>query len=336
MSNPGIKTKPRPAVTVTPNHEETVVKETGPAAAGIKPGSVDGQPKKEETFEEKRLSLIQEIADKRGNDVLTLGIPFIWTDTAEKIRLALRGKKFETLDVILKTHGGDPASAYKIAKMLCRHAATVNIIVAERVKSAGTLISLCARELLMTEASELGPLDMQIRESEEGKPHKWKSALNGSKALEQIQRHSLQTLDLAALVLASDQRDLHPLDSLKMAIDYTAKTAGKLYDGLNPKEVAEYARNLEEGELYARRVLVGCAGKDEETARVIAKQLVHGYPSHAFVLDQDELEKIGLPAKIVDDEAFSALIKDVAAHLPDNPGEESFIHMTGKTAPTKV
>lgn len=298
--------------------KDDTTKETAKSSVAV------ATPKK--TLEDIRLELAQQLQERRGNDLLVLGVPYIWMDMVEKVQNLLRDKKFKVLDIVLQTDGGDPVSAFKVAKMLRRHAEKINIIVADRAKSAGTLICLCADHLLMTEMAELGPLDMQKPEAEEGQQWRLKSSLNGSKALEQIQKHNLRTLDVASAYYGQQNKHLHPLDAHKLAIEFTSKTAGRLYDQLNPKEIAEYSRTLEEGEWYGRLILMGTKRMSEDGAFDIVSKLVHSYPAHSFVLDFEQLEKLGLPAECIDDASLCVLLKMVISVLPTDLEDEPFVH----------
>ncbi|MGW1341373.1 SDH family Clp fold serine proteinase [Kribbella sp. NPDC002412] len=69
------------------------------------------------------------------------------------------------LDLMLHTLGGEVDAAEKIAGLLLK-AVGVNgelrVIVPDCAKSAGTLISLAAQSIIMSDTSELGPIDPQI------------------------------------------------------------------------------------------------------------------------------------------------------------------------------
>jgi hypothetical protein len=69
------------------------------------------------------------------------------------------------LDLMLHTLGGDVDAAEKIAGMLLKAVGPdgeLRVIVPDCAKSAGTLISLAARTVVMSDTSELGPIDPQI------------------------------------------------------------------------------------------------------------------------------------------------------------------------------
>jgi hypothetical protein len=76
-----------------------------------------------------------------------------------------RVKPGAKLDVMLHTLGGDVDAAEKIAGLLLKAvgiSGELRLIVPDCAKSAGTLISLAARSVVMSDTSELGPIDPQI------------------------------------------------------------------------------------------------------------------------------------------------------------------------------
>jgi len=68
------------------------------------------------------------------------------------------------LDPLLHTPGGDIDAAEKLISMIRTRVGTgyLRVIVADFAKSSGTLIAIGADEILMSDPSELGPIDPQI------------------------------------------------------------------------------------------------------------------------------------------------------------------------------
>ncbi len=69
------------------------------------------------------------------------------------------------LDLLLHTMGGDVDAAEKIVLMLRKTTdpgGELRVIVPDCAKSAGTLITLAAKTIVMSDPSELGPIDPQI------------------------------------------------------------------------------------------------------------------------------------------------------------------------------
>jgi len=238
---------------------------------------------------------VKEIIRNRKNPVLLLDLKEIRKPDLLIIHDLICKKNFESLDVILQTPGGDIDAAFLIIKVLRKKAKQVNIIVPLYAKSAGTLMCLGADQILLTELSELGPLDTQIFEQQEGGQSGYTSALNGFKALEQVQLHTIETLDIATkLILARSRMKIS--EAIHLAAEFSGQTSGTLYSKLNPYKIGEYARALEIGEQYGITLLNRYRGWAREKAEKTVKTLVKQYPSHGFIIDLEELVSLGLPA----------------------------------------
>ena len=156
------------------------------------------------------------------------------------------------------------------------------------------MIALGADEILVTELTELGPLDAEVREMQDGDCPDYKSALDGFKALEQIQKHTLETLDTTASLIVIRSGGMKLAEAVGLANGFTGQTSGKLYDKLDPKQIGSYARALEIGERYGISILCNLMGWAEDKAKDTVKQLVWNYPSHSFIIDREELNNLGL------------------------------------------
>lgn len=256
---------------------------------------------------------LKKIIEVRKNPIMLLNLKVVDKYCALQIHKEInKNNKFKELDVILQTGGGDIDSAYLIIKILKKSTDKLNIIIPLYSKSAGTLICLGADNLLLTSLSELGPLDTQIRESDR---HKFKSALNEFKALERIQLHSLETLDITSQTLMgiaqSVELPLKITDAIYMSIKHTGNTSGSLYNKLDPYRIGECARALEVGVKYGTKILTKFMGWKNEVALEIIKKLVYGYPSHGYVIDIEELNALKLPVSEIKnaDESYKPIMK---------------------------
>lgn len=94
----------------------------------------------------------------------------------------------QQLDLLLHTGGGDIDAAEKIVKMVRAVAgiAEFRVIVPDMAKSAGTLMVLGADMVLMSDTSELGPIDPQILHVGASGERRWLSALTYIKVYEEL------------------------------------------------------------------------------------------------------------------------------------------------------
>lgn len=66
------------------------------------------------------------------------------------------------VDLMIESPGGDPNAAETLVHTLLSKAGHLRVVVPQAAKSAATLISLAADEILMSNTSELGPIDPQV------------------------------------------------------------------------------------------------------------------------------------------------------------------------------
>ena len=272
---------------------------------------------------EKIKNLLIQFAELRDTPVALLDLKEVNEKMPHTVYRMLQGRSFERLDVILQTPGGDIDAAFQIAKLLRKCTKELNFYIPYYAKSAGTLISLVADNIYMNDLSELGPLDTQIHEQQEGSLPGYISALNGFKALEQVQLHTLETLDIATKLILS-RTGIKISESIQLATQFAGITSGTLYAQLNPQRIGEYARALEIGEYYAIMLLTRYMGWNEEEAEITIKTMVKQYPSHGFVIDLEELQKLKLPAKPMDN-TLAEIMFELNELLPEL--EDSLIEM---------
>lgn len=254
------------------------------------------------------IALTKELQEERKNPVLILDLKQVKKLELLQTHRILHNKKFKALDIILQTPGGDIDAAFLYSKLFRKCADEVNIIVPLYAKSAGTLMSLAGDNILMTELSELGPLDTQIREEQDGNTPEYNSALNGFKALEQVQQHTIETLDIATKLILN-RSGMKISEAIHLANEFAGNTSGTLYAQLNPKKIGEYARALEIGEYYGTMILTRYMNWAQAKAEVTVKKLVYQYPSHGFVIDYEELQNLELPATLVTNNVAETLFK---------------------------
>ena len=85
-------------------------------------------------------------------------------------------------------------------------------------------------------------------------------------------------------------------DNVRLAISLTRAVSEPLLRQLNPIHVAESARANKAGIEYGTRVLTRCRNFSSAKAKEILDALVQSYPAHNFVVDVEELERLGVPA----------------------------------------
>ncbi len=75
----------------------------------------------------------------------------------------LRTVNVEALDLYIETPGGSGEAAEEIVEFLHSKFETVDFVIAGEAKSAGTLMTMSADDIYMTDSGSLGPIDAQVK-----------------------------------------------------------------------------------------------------------------------------------------------------------------------------
>lgn len=146
----------------------------GSAAAGTPPAGAPPRVTRTPMYEAihaaryQRQGLIKTVQDRTGRRLICYvsGSAALVDrdDTVGFVDLLHIVPKASDLDLLLHTPGGDIDAAEKLISMVRTRvgAGRLRIIVPDFAKSAGTLMALGADAILMSDASELGPIDPQI------------------------------------------------------------------------------------------------------------------------------------------------------------------------------
>ena len=190
--------------------------------------------------------------------------------------------KSDNCILIISTFGGDPDSAYVIARMLKHVYKKFYIYIFGVCKSAGTLLVLGADEIIMSHRGELGPLDVQVLKDDELIISS--SGLDISKAINSLRDRAFEIFESNFLELKR-----------RSGGNITTRTAGEIATSLavgliapitaqiDPLKLGEIQRAIDVAYHYGVRL-----GADPE----IVVRLIKSYPSHSFVIDFKEAKEL--------------------------------------------
>lgn len=107
-------------------------------------------------------SQIAELQSLRGNPVIVYA-SMINNESVRVLYECLRRRgQQEHLDLVLSTSGGQVMATRQLALLLREYIHHLTILVPYHARSAGTLLCLCANELVLGPLAELGPIDSHI------------------------------------------------------------------------------------------------------------------------------------------------------------------------------
>lgn len=220
---------------------------------------------------------------------------------ADLVAARLHNKQHRNLVMLLATYGGDSNAAFKIARC-CQTAYNTlptrqqfaaadpnrgkfTVYVPRVCKSAGTIITLGADVVMMDTNAELGPIDIQLRKQDE--VGELTSTLTPVQAIQSLHKKMADAFVETFTTLRFDERSSF---SSKMAGELAGNLVGALVgpisSQIDPYRLAETERMLRISHEYGTRLDVG-----NLNAGTLDK-LVHGYPSHGYVIDLAEAKEL--------------------------------------------
>jgi len=249
-----------------------------------------------------------------------------------EINKLIHNKKYDNLIVILNSIGGDAHSTYQIVELLRNHCNSITTLIPLVAKSAAIMFVLASDKIIMNEIAELGPLDTQIAEVRKGS-RTYKSALNPFKTLEELQRFSLETIDVTAKLIL-ERAYLSVEEAIKYGMDFAAKISAPLFSQLDTDKVGENSRALSIGKEYGSRLLKRYSkwkGSDRKIEEIL-ERLIKEYPSHDYIIDYKEMQDIGFDVELPSDK-----LKTVMEELHENSLKilEGNVFLIEKKAPSK-
>lgn len=187
--------------------------------------------------------------------------------------------------LILVTHGGDPDSAYRIARYFQESYESLTVLVAGRCKSAGTLIALGASELAFMPYGELGPLDIQLTKVD--KFDQAQSGLTIQDALNTLESRATESFfSMVKGYMEANQGLLSFAAASKAGSDFITQLYAPILGRIDPEEVGARARSMRIADDYGKRLSV----KWNNVKPGAVQKLAETYSSHSFVIDRREVE----------------------------------------------
>lgn len=269
----------------------------------------------------------------------------ITRQTVIQMANALGDDRFDKLDLLIQSSGGDIHAAYQMMSLLRGRMSDSGELVAcvpSKAQSSATLLCLGTDRILLGELGALGPLDAQIRSgvTDVGTPD-YISALHLLKGLSRLQRFSLETFDEAAACLYGHNVSRSE-DILKYGIEFSRAITAPLFERIESQSIGSWDQMLLTGEEYGKRLMergklvedTADLDRTEYIAQVVHK-LVFDYPSHETVIDCEVLAgRLHLRAELMElglrsvARQFPACNSETLIALVYPPGTESPIRTT--------
>ncbi len=187
--------------------------------------------------------------------------------------------------LVIGTYGGAAEASYRIARSFQRCYDELTLVVPGVCKSAGTLLSLAATDIVMTHRAELGPLDIQVNKRDE--LFERTSGLNTVSAIKTMHDEAHAAFLTSFWNLRHGSR--HVLTT-KTAADIAVRLTGDLFapicQQIDPMRVTEMRRLMDIAGAYGKRI------KSPNVKPETLDKLMEDYPEHGFIIDREEAREL--------------------------------------------
>lgn len=189
--------------------------------------------------------------------------------------------------LMLVTPGGNPDSAYRIARCLQTHYERFFLYVSGFCKSAGTLVALGAHELIISDHGELGPLDVQLFKKDE--IWETRSGLTVMYTLSALKEKAFEVFEELFLHTKGKFGGTITLRTAsQIATEMTTGLFKPIYKQIDPLYVGEASMAMLIAGRYGMRLL--SEGKNIEVSKL--NRMLTAYPSHGYVIDRKEASEL--------------------------------------------
>lgn len=220
--------------------------------------------------------------------------------------------KADMISLILYTRGGDTLAAWNIVNLIREFCRELEIIVPNKCRSAGTLMSLGANNIIMTKQATLGPIDPSITRA--------MSPLIPNTIPPQKLSLSVESVK-GYIQLLKNEFGVHEDKSLSDA--YL-----KLAEYIHPVVLGDVYRTQKQIQMLATRLLE--MGRYEKCAvERIVSFLCSDSGSHDYTINRTEARELGLHVESPSQEVYNELkawYNDICSELllrvPYNPVKE--------------
>lgn len=198
-------------------------------------------------------------------------------------------KRRQNVLLVLVTPGGNAHAAYRIARCLQRNWSKVVVFVPGWCKSAGTLLAIGAHELVMGDAGEFGPIDVQRPKQDE----LWASSsgLTEDAAIGSLEEASIKMFEHLVFEIKKISRGTVSFGvAAEVASSFTGALLGNVFAQIDPLKIGENSRAMNIAKDYGLRL--GRISQNLSDASGSLETLVSSYSSHGFCIDREEAREL--------------------------------------------
>lgn len=237
---------------------------------------------------ETEVARLAKIASRKEKaDIYIYNGPIHDSGFAKLMRAVSKTDGYEKAVFMITTYGGNAEAAFRIARWMQRIYKQFVVFPTSICASAGTLIAVGGTQLIMSPFSELGPLDVQQNKRDEIGASK--SGLVMKAALDALREQSIKYWEemMMQIKIKSDGNVTFGVCA-EIASGLCGKLFAESYKQIDPEILGEDERDLKIALEYGRRLADFGGNISHEKINV----LVNDYPSHNFVIDSEESNRL--------------------------------------------
>ena len=198
--------------------------------------------------------------------------------------------KVNRLSFILYTRGGDTLAAWNIVNLLREFCNELEIIVPNKCRSAGTLMSLGANRIIMTKQATLGPIDPSITRS-------MSPIIPGTNPPQQLPISVESVKGYFSLL----KEEFGAKGDAAISAAYT-----KLADYIHPLVFGDVYRTQKQIQMLAEKLL-RMSYYDKKKIKSIVSFLCSDSGSHDYTISRTEAKNLGLHIESPSQETYNEL-----------------------------
>ena len=195
-------------------------------------------------------------------------------------------------DILIHSPGGQLTACYMLARLFSRISNSWEALVPEQAGSGATLICLGSSNIVMSEISELGPLDPQVASKRQEKffASERQSPLEAFEAVKYLREFATSSMDALMELLMT--RGVEPEKALETASRLAADLVRPVLEKIDPYDLGAFSLDNRLAVTYCKEISRP-EDKAKKTQRKAAYQsIVEYYPSHEFAIDLAEAESL--------------------------------------------
>ena len=241
-------------------------------------------------------SILSAIVHVRQRPLFALISDFIDNDVLNEVytwkRELRRIGASNSTDILIHSPGGQLTACYMLARLFSRTTNSWEALVPEYAGSGATLICLGSSNIVMSEISQLGPLDPQVASKRQKKffATERQSPLEAFEAVKYLREFATSSLD--ALMELLMEKGVAPEKALETATRLAADLVKPILEKIEPYDLGAFALDNRLAVTYCKEISRSTDSTKKTQRKAAYKALVEYYPAHEFAIDIVEAESL--------------------------------------------